>query len=152
MIRFSFHDLSKSAFIPLYEALVRPHLEYGMTACSPNLVAFGANSKISYKVGNWHSSPPLRRETAADGHSFLEAATTSVQPDYFIQDIHRSLRCWWELVFFSLPLHAAQECTLTKYEAPVEGGGRPFRWVLLNTGISSRLPSVQLLLPIREKF
>ncbi len=39
MIRRSFQDLSKSAFIPLYEALVRPHLEYGMPACLPNLVA-----------------------------------------------------------------------------------------------------------------
>ncbi len=39
MIRRTFQDLSKSAFIPLYGALVRPHLEYGMPACSPNLVA-----------------------------------------------------------------------------------------------------------------
>ncbi len=33
MIRRSFQDLSKSAFIPLYGALVRPHLEHGMSAC-----------------------------------------------------------------------------------------------------------------------
>ncbi len=39
MIRHSFQVLSKSAFIPLYEALVCPHLEYGMPACSPNPVA-----------------------------------------------------------------------------------------------------------------
>ncbi len=39
MIRRSFQDLSKSAFIPLYGASVRPHLEYGMPACSPILVA-----------------------------------------------------------------------------------------------------------------
>ncbi len=39
MIRRSFQDLSKSAFIPLYGALVRPHLEYDLSACSPNLVA-----------------------------------------------------------------------------------------------------------------
>ncbi len=39
MIRRSFQDLSKSAFIALYGALVRPHLEYGIPACSPNLVA-----------------------------------------------------------------------------------------------------------------
>ncbi len=38
MIRRSFQDLSKSVFIPLYGALVRPHLAYGMPACSPNLV------------------------------------------------------------------------------------------------------------------
>ncbi len=39
MIRRSFQDLSKPAFIPLYDALVRPHPEHGMSACSPNLVA-----------------------------------------------------------------------------------------------------------------
>ncbi len=39
MIRRSFQGLSKSAFIPLYGALMRPHLEYGMPACSPYLVA-----------------------------------------------------------------------------------------------------------------
>ncbi len=39
MIRRPFQDLLKSAFILLYEALVRPHLEYGLPACSPNLVA-----------------------------------------------------------------------------------------------------------------
>ncbi len=38
MIRRSFQDLSKLAFIPLCGALVRPHLDYGMPACSQNLV------------------------------------------------------------------------------------------------------------------
>ncbi len=38
MIRRSFQDFSKSFFIPLYGALLRPRLEYGMSACSPNLV------------------------------------------------------------------------------------------------------------------
>ncbi len=39
MTRCSLQDLSKTAFIPLYWALVRPHFEHGMQACSPNLVA-----------------------------------------------------------------------------------------------------------------
>ncbi len=39
MTKNSFQDLSKSAFISLYGALVRQHLEYVMPACSPNLVA-----------------------------------------------------------------------------------------------------------------
>ncbi len=39
MIGRSFQDLSKSVFSPLYGALLRPNLEYGMPACSPNLVA-----------------------------------------------------------------------------------------------------------------
>ncbi len=39
MIRRSFQDLSKSAFINLYRALVRPHLECGMPACLPKRVA-----------------------------------------------------------------------------------------------------------------
>ncbi len=39
MIRRFFQDLSKTAFIPIYGALVRPHLEYGMSASSTSLVA-----------------------------------------------------------------------------------------------------------------
>ncbi len=35
----SFQDLLKSAFIHLYGAVVRTHLEHGMPACLPNLVA-----------------------------------------------------------------------------------------------------------------
>ncbi len=58
-----------------------------------------ANSKTSYNVGNWHASPPLRRETAATGPSFLAAATTSGWPDYRLQDIQRPFGCWSELVF-----------------------------------------------------
>ncbi len=51
--------------------------------------------------------------------------------------------------FFSLPLDAALEDTPTKYSkvrATAEGEGQHFRWGLWNTGISSRLPSLQLLL------
>ncbi len=36
-----------------------------------------AKSKISYKGGNWHWSPPLRRETKAAGASFFAAAATT---------------------------------------------------------------------------
>ncbi len=39
MIRRSFQDLSKSAFVPFHGAFVRPHLENGTPAYSPNLVA-----------------------------------------------------------------------------------------------------------------
>ncbi len=39
MIRRSFIELSVSSFAALYNTLVRPHLEYAMQACSPNLVA-----------------------------------------------------------------------------------------------------------------
>ncbi len=73
MVRRSFQYLSKSASIPLYGALVRPHLEYGMPACSLNLMPHINHSKISYTVGKWHSSPSLRRETAAVEPSLLAA-------------------------------------------------------------------------------
>ncbi len=39
LIRWSFAQLSVSAFAALYNTLVRPHLEYAMQACSPNLAA-----------------------------------------------------------------------------------------------------------------
>ncbi len=38
-MRCSYHDFSKSAFIPLNVALVRLHVKYGIPACLPNLVA-----------------------------------------------------------------------------------------------------------------
>ncbi len=58
-----------------------------------------ANLKISYKIGNWHASPPQRRETPVAGHSFLAAATASGWPNYNLQDIHGPLIHWSELVF-----------------------------------------------------
>ncbi len=90
--------LSKSAFIPLYEALVRPHLEYGMPACSPNL--FRANSKISYRVGYWHSSPPYeerlqRRRLRVDLFTTFKILTGLLDVDrnfFFLPPTRRGLR------------------------------------------------------------
>ncbi len=39
MIRRSFQNISKWAFIPLYKALVRPYLEYAKSACLADVVA-----------------------------------------------------------------------------------------------------------------
>ncbi len=90
MIMRSFRDFSKSAFTAVYQAPVRSQLEYGLLACWPNLVA---NSKIGCLVGNWHSSPPLRKEDAA--------ATTSGWHNNPIQEIHRPIGCGSK--FFSPP-------------------------------------------------
>ncbi len=65
--RCSIHDLSKSAFFPLYGAMC----EYGMPARG-RYQSFQANSKISYMVDNWHLSPSLGREIVAAGPSFLD--------------------------------------------------------------------------------
>ncbi len=72
-IEIGFHPfirgLSASAHRIWYVTLfAKPHCRYQPSR---------ANSKISCKVGKWHASPPLRRETAATGPSFLAAATTS---------------------------------------------------------------------------
>ncbi len=81
MIRRSFQDLSKSAFIPFIRAISAsaPWIWYATLFAKPRCRYYPprANSKISYLVGNWYASPPLRRETAATGPSFLAAATTS---------------------------------------------------------------------------
>ncbi len=76
-IRRSFQDLSKSAFIPLYEAA--PRIWYASLFAEPRFryQLSRANSKVSYKVGSWHASSPLRRQTAAAGPSFFALATTS---------------------------------------------------------------------------
>ncbi len=82
MIKHSFQYLWKLDFTPLYGAIVRPRLEYGMSAYSPNLVAdinhIERILKISYTVSNWHAAPPLRRETASTGPSFLAAVTVLI--------------------------------------------------------------------------
>ncbi len=112
MIKRSFQDLSKSTFLPLYEALVRPQFECSKPAWSPKLDCCtcqpsGANSEIVYQVGNWHSLPPLERETAAVRPFLIAAATASGWPDNKIQDIHGPTRHGSELVFFSLSIDAA---------------------------------------------
>ncbi len=40
--------------------------------CRGRCQPFEANTKISYKVGNWHSSPSLRKENTADEPHFLK--------------------------------------------------------------------------------
>ncbi len=52
---------------------------------------------IIYKVGNWHASPPLRRETAVTGLAFLAAPTASGWPEYRLQDIQGPFWYWPEL-------------------------------------------------------
>ncbi len=48
---------------PHYQYLIPWHITKPRGKYQPSR----ANSKISYKVGNWHSSPPQRRGTAAAG-------------------------------------------------------------------------------------
>ncbi len=70
-------DFHEKAFRPrslLYAALVHLHVVYGMPVCG-RYQAFRTHSMISYKVGNRHSSLLPRRETAADGPSFLAVVT-----------------------------------------------------------------------------
>ncbi len=102
MIRRSFQDLSKSAFILLYGALVRPHLEYGRPACSPNLVAcinhLERIQRIATRLVTGMRNLP-NEETAAAGPSFLAAATISGWPSYRLQNIHGPFGYWSELIF-----------------------------------------------------
>ncbi len=100
--------------------------------CRGRCQPFGANTKIGYMVGNWHSSPSLRKETT--DYSFLKTATTSC---IHIQDFHRSIK-------FESKIAPPPQLAIT------EGEDRSFRWGLLNTEISFRLPSLRLLLSMRS--
>ncbi len=54
LTRRPFQDLSKSVFIPFNGSLVRPHLEYDMLACSPNLVTdFNHLERIPRLATDW---------------------------------------------------------------------------------------------------
>ncbi len=105
MIRRSFQDLSNLVFLPFIRGLSAsaPRIWYASLFAKPRCryQPSRANSKISYKVGNWHASPPLWRETSATGPSFLAVATTSGWPDYRLQDIQGPFGYWSELVFAS---------------------------------------------------
>ncbi len=68
-----------------------------MPACSPNLVAVINHleriQRLPTSLVTGIRYPPLRRETAAAGPSFLSAATATGRPDYRNQDIHGSPGC-----------------------------------------------------------
>ncbi len=68
--------LLKSAFIPFYETLVRPHQEYGMPSCSASM--------FSKEMAYWHLSHSLRWDTAVAGFSFPVAVTASGWPAFMI--------------------------------------------------------------------
>ncbi len=65
-------------------------------------------SRANSKIGNWHASPPLRRETAA---------ATSGWPDYRLHDIHGPFGYWSELVF-------PPSCSKRPKRAPLQGTSR----------------------------
>ncbi len=102
---------------------------------------FRVNSKINYKVGNWHCNCACAYiPCTGDGYGLTWLPHS------------RYLRAFWILIwtcFSFLPLVAALESTPTRYSkvrATAEGEGQSLRWELWNIGISSRPPSLQLLL------
>ncbi len=107
-----FGDISVNKAIDLHDKVLFPRsLEIGfhpfirvLSASAPRIrwtsqfakprcryQPFRANSKISYKVGSWHASASLRRETAVE--------TTLCWPDYRLQDFQGPFGYWSELVF-----------------------------------------------------
>ncbi len=132
-----FSRLFEIGFHPFH---VRPRLEYGKPACSPNLLAGINHSKRIQRfvtrlvTGIRHL--PYRRHGAGLITSFeMLVGLLDVNPSFFT----------------SLPLDAALADSATRHfkvRATTEGKGRPFRWGLWNAGISSRFPSLQLLLSI----
>ncbi len=74
-------------------------------------------SKMNFKVCYWHSSPSLRKVTAATGPSFLAAVDLITTLKIFTCLLIRTC-------FFSLPLVAALEGSLkrhSKLQATTEG-------------------------------
>ncbi len=75
---------------------MRPHLEYGMPACLPNLMVdinnLGRIQRLASRLVSGIRHFPYE-ETAAAVPTFLVATTATGRPDYRIQDIHGSLEC-----------------------------------------------------------
>ncbi len=84
--RKTFQDLSKLAFLPLYEALVRAHLEYGIPAHSPNLVA--------------HTTSATTRDCS--GWAFIPCSDDEFGLTWFPPSRY-SLVSWMLIQFFFLP-------------------------------------------------
>ncbi len=84
-------DLHNKALLPRSLQISFHSIMRGLSACAPRMwyasrfakrrgryPPFRAKSKIIYKVVNWHSLPPLRRETEAAGPSFPAVSTERV--------------------------------------------------------------------------
>ncbi len=75
----SFQNLSKSAFTPFIRGLSAsaPRMWYASLFANSRgrYQSFTAISKVTLKVGNWHSSLHLRKETAVTGPSFLAGSS-----------------------------------------------------------------------------
>ncbi len=136
-----FQDLTNSAFILLYGALVRPHLECGMFAKPRGRYQpFRANSDASYNVGNLHS---LRRETAAAGSTFLAVVTITFKTFMSLLDVGLN----W---YFCLSLGTTLEGTTKRYSKVrvVAGGkGRRFWWEFWK---NERVQVTEVLLQLTE--
>ncbi len=116
-----------SAFIPLYEALVRPHLEYGTPACSPNLVAdinhLERIQRLATRLVTGISPLPDKKILQRLGLHSLQrrrlrvGLITAFQIFTCLLDVDPNL-------FFSLPAVVALEGTPTRYsKVRATGGG-----------------------------
>ncbi len=143
MIRRSFQDFLKSPFIPLHGALVHPHLEYGVSACSPNRVAdinhLERIQRLATRLvtGIRHFAYKERLQRL-DLH-FLQRWRPRV--DAF--KIFTGLLDVDPYLFFLPP--ARRRLSGLPYKVYWNVTHRR-SWGLWNTGISSRLPSLQLFL------
>ncbi len=132
-------DHSKSVFIPLYVVLVRPHLEYGMPACSPNLVA-DINQSIQRLATRLITG--IRHIPYEERLQRVDLITAFSMFTGFL-DVDPKLVFYLPLV---MVLEAIPHTRCSKVWATFGGEGPFFRRGLWNIGKRSRLPSVQPLL------
>ncbi len=112
-----FQNLSKSTFIRDL-SLSTPWIWYAGLFAKPRgrYQPLRANSKVD----NWHSSSPLRWETAVAGPSILAAATSWGWSDNHLQDFHGPFGYWSELdppSYSTLPKRAPLQGT-PRLESP----------------------------------
>ncbi len=103
MIRRSFTELS--AFAVIYNLLVRPHLEYAMQACSPNLVAdadcLSANPAVGDEARQGFPLTAIGGTTTPAGSAPLRE-----RPDNHFQSV------FWRIGFGPQPLFIFRQCGL----------------------------------------
>ncbi len=117
MIRRSNQYLSRLAFIPLYEALVHPHVEYCMPACSPNIVVdinyLGRSQRLATRLVTGMRNLPYEERLQWLGLHYLKQRQhwanliTTFKIFTGLLDVDPNL-------FFALPLDAALEDTSSR--------------------------------------
>ncbi len=113
MIRRSFAELFMSAFTPLYNTLVHPHLENTLQICSPNRL-FGANPAVSDEARKGFPLSAIWGATSSAGSALPKKASPPWRPHSRIRNVFWWIRSGSQPLFYSASAGQVWEVILWK--------------------------------------